>query len=49
MPQAIKISDENYKLVCQVAKEERRSKKAIIDRALENFFKMKGVLKEATK
>lgn len=43
MPKSIKISDDNYKKIVNLAKEERRAKKAIIDRALENYFKVKGI------
>ena len=37
MAKAIKISDENYKKICMIAKKERRSRKTIIDIAIENY------------
>ena len=43
MAVSIKISDENYKLICRLAKQERRSKKTVIDRALENYLKLKKI------
>ena len=43
MAKSIKISDEYHKKVNELAKKERRSRKTIIERALENFFKCKGV------
>ena len=42
MDKSIKISDENYNLICKIAKEERRSRKTIIDIALEDYLKKKG-------
>ena len=39
MAQSIKISDENYRNICKVSKQERRTKKTVIDKALENYFK----------
>ena len=37
MAKAIKISLENYKKICTIAKKERRSRKTIIDIAIENY------------
>lgn len=41
MDKSVKVSDENYKKVSKVAKEERRSIKTIMEIALENYFKRK--------
>jgi len=46
MAVSIKISDENYQLICNLAKQERRSKKTVIDRALENYFKSKKIMEK---
>jgi len=43
MAQAIKISDENYIKIEELSVRERRTKKSVIDKALENYFKSKKI------
>lgn len=44
MSKLIKISDDNHKILKKLSKEERRSIKTIVDRALRNLFKSKKIL-----
>ena len=44
MDKTIKISKSNFDLIQKLSTKERRTKKEIINRALENYFKSKKVV-----
>ncbi len=44
--QFVSISDDNHKLLTELSKKEKWTMKDLVDRALENYFKAKGILTE---
>ena len=47
MSKLIKVSDDNHKLLTELSKKEKWTMKDLADRALENYFKAKGILEES--